>query len=106
VKHDSESAPHRLSVGAQPSDRVARFHESAGLLQRAARNNPQKAEPGAKAKERLEARAEKAAARAEAAAESESAAEADASAGTDAPVATEAPAEEAPAADAGETTEG
>ena len=112
VKLDSERARHWLSVGAQPSDRVARFLDAAGLLQRAARNNPQKAEPGAKAKERLEARAEKAAARAEAAAESESAAEADApaetevQAETEAPAATEAPAEDAPAADAGETTEG
>ena len=40
------------SVGAQPSDRVLRFLDAAGIRERTARNNPQKAEPGEKAKER------------------------------------------------------
>lgn len=47
---------HWLSVGAQPTDRVARFLDAAGLRTREARNNPNKAKPGAKAQERLDAR--------------------------------------------------
>jgi small subunit ribosomal protein S16 len=63
----AERAQHWLSVGAQPTDRVLRFLDAAGLLKREARNNPNKAKPGAKATERAEARA-KAKADAEAAA--------------------------------------
>lgn len=59
VALDTERAQHWLSVGAQPTDRVARFLDAAGLMQRAARANPKKAEPGDKAKERAEARAAK-----------------------------------------------
>ncbi|MBU3078364.1 30S ribosomal protein S16 [Sphingomonas quercus] len=66
---DAERARHWLSVGAQPTDRVARFFDAAGVKERAARNNPNKAVPGEKAKERAEERAAKAAAAAEAAAE-------------------------------------
>ena len=58
---DTERAKHWLSVGAQPSDRVARFLDAAGVKERAARVNPKKAEPGEKAKERAEERAAKAA---------------------------------------------
>ena len=58
---DTERAKHWLSVGAQPTDRVARFLDVAGVKERAARNNPKKAEPGEKAKERAEERAAKAA---------------------------------------------
>jgi small subunit ribosomal protein S16 len=43
---------HWLSVGAQPTDRVLRFLDARGFATRPARNNPKKAEPGAKAKER------------------------------------------------------
>src|SRR5690349_3084409 len=68
VKLDNERISHWLSVGAQPSDRVLRFLDAAGLKERQARNNPQKAEPGEKAKERLEQRAAKEAEAAEAAA--------------------------------------
>jgi small subunit ribosomal protein S16 len=64
---DTERAKHWLSVGAQPTDRVARFFDAAGVKERAARSNPNKAEPGEKAKERAEERASKAAAAAEAA---------------------------------------
>ncbi len=67
---DTERAKHWLSVGAQPTDRVARFFDAAGLKERAARNNPKKAEPGEKAKERAEERAAKLA-EANAAAEAE-----------------------------------
>src|SRR3954447_16247637 len=59
VKLDAERISHWLSVGAQPSDRVLRFLDAAGIRERAARNNPQKAEPGEKAKERAESRAAK-----------------------------------------------
>ena len=68
VKLDNDRISHWLSVGAQPSDRVLRFLDAAGLRERSARNNPQKAEPGEKAKERLEQRAAKEAEAAEAAA--------------------------------------
>ena len=68
VKLDNERISHWLSVGAQPSDRVLRFLDAAGLKERPARNNPKKAEPGEKAKERTEQRAAKEAEAAEAAA--------------------------------------
>lgn len=66
---DAERAKHWLSNGAQPTDRVARFLDLAGVRERAARNNPKKAEPGEKAKERAEERAEKLKAQQEAEAE-------------------------------------
>ena len=53
----TERVQHWLSVGAQPTDRVARFFDAAGLLKREARNNPEKAVPGKKATERAEAKA-------------------------------------------------
>lgn len=59
VKLDAERARHWLEAGARPSDRVARFLDAEGLFKREPRNNPQKAEPGDKAKERAEAKAEK-----------------------------------------------
>ncbi|MCE9648372.1 MAG: 30S ribosomal protein S16 [Parvibaculum sp.] len=52
---DLERAKHWLSVGALPTDRVARFLDAAGLLKRTASNNPEKSKPKAKAQERLEA---------------------------------------------------
>lgn len=58
----TERVQHWLGVGAQPTDRVLRFLDAAGLLKRAPRNNPKKGEPGDKAKERAAARAEAAAA--------------------------------------------
>ena len=68
VKLDTDRIQHWLSVGAQPSDRVLRFLDAAGLRERPARNNPLKAEPGEKAKERLEERAKREQEAAEAAA--------------------------------------
>ena len=53
----TERVQHWLSVGAQPTDRVARFFDAAGLLKREARNNPEKAVPRKKATERAEAKA-------------------------------------------------
>ncbi|MEP9351018.1 30S ribosomal protein S16 [Xanthobacter sp. KR7-225] len=57
---DAEKAKAWLEKGAQPTDRVARFLDEAGLIKRAAKNNPKKAEPGEKAKERAKERADKA----------------------------------------------
>ena len=62
VKMDVERVQHWLSQGAQPTDRIARMLEAAGLRDKATRNNPNKGTPGKKAQERAEARAEKAAA--------------------------------------------
>ena len=73
---DAERAKHWISVGAQPTDRVARFLDAAGVKERTARNNPNKALPGDKAKERAEERATKAAEAAEAAAAANAPAEA------------------------------
>ncbi|QTD56328.1 30S ribosomal protein S16 [Parasphingorhabdus cellanae] len=93
---DLDRAKHWLSVGAQPSDRVARFLDAAGLMKREARNNPNKAKPGEKATERLEEKAEKAAAAEEAAKEAAAAPAEEAPAEE---AAAETPAEETPAAE-------
>ncbi len=62
VTLDLERIQHWLSHGAQPTDRVLRFLDKAGVRTREARSNPNKAEPGTKAKERATARAAKEAA--------------------------------------------
>lgn len=85
---NEDRARYWLGVGGQPSDRVARFLDAAGIRERAARNNPNKAKPGEKATERAEEKAEKATA----AEEAKKAAEEEAKA---APAVEEAPAEEA-----------
>lgn len=59
VKLNEDRARHWLSVGAQPTDRVHRFFDAAGILERAPRNNPKKGEPGEAAKERAEEKAAK-----------------------------------------------
>jgi small subunit ribosomal protein S16 len=88
VKLNEDRARHWLGVGAQASDRVARFLDAAGIKERAARLNPKKGEPGENAKARAEEKAAKLA-------EAEEAAK----------VAAEAPAAEAPAEEAAvETT--
>ncbi|PTW46100.1 30S ribosomal protein S16 [Rhodovulum kholense] len=66
VKMDTERAQYWLGQGAQPTDRVARMLEAAGVLAKTERSNPKKAEPGDKAKKRAEEKAAKAAAAAEA----------------------------------------
>ena len=107
VKLDGERISHWLSVGAKPSDRVLRFLDAAGIKERPARNNPKKAEPGEKAKERVEERAkrvadaEAAAAEAAAAPVEEPAAEEAVQAPAEEVVAEEAAAE-APAAEEAE----
>ena len=47
-----------IKKGAQPTDRVARFLDRAGVMKREARNNPNKAKPGTKMLERAEQRAQ------------------------------------------------
>jgi small subunit ribosomal protein S16 len=106
VKLVEDRARYWLGVGAQPTDRVARFLDAAGIRERAARNNPKKGEPGEKAKERAEERAAKIAEAEEAA----RAAEEEAKAAAAAPAAEAAPADEAateaaPAAEEGAAEE-
>ncbi len=45
VKLELERIKYWLSKGAQPSDRILRFLDAAGVKKRAPRNNPQKAKP-------------------------------------------------------------
>ncbi len=110
-----------IGVGAQPTDRVARLLDKAGIKERAPTVNPNKGEPGKKAKERAEEKAEKAREAEEAAAAAAAApaieevaeeaapeapaaeeAAAEAPAAEEAAPAEEAAAEEAPAAEASE----
>jgi small subunit ribosomal protein S16 len=102
VKFADDRLKHWLGVGAQPTDRVLRFLDAAGIRNRPPRNNPEKAKPGKKRLEREEAKRtaaeEKAKAAAEAAAAPEPAPEPE----------PEAPAEQAsaePAAEAEAQTE-
>ena len=60
VKLIEDRARYWLGVGAQPTDRVARMLDKAGIKERAVTNNPNKAEPGQKAKDRAEDRVKKA----------------------------------------------
>ena len=78
---------HWLSEGAQPTDRVLRFLDKAGIASRPERKNLTKGLPGKKAQEREAERKQKEEDAATAAAEAEAAKNAPA----------EAPAEEAPA---------
>ena len=84
VKMDIERVKDWMSKGAQPTDRVARMLEAAGVLEKKERKNLKKGEPGKAAVERAEAKAAKVAAAAEAAA-----------APAEEPAAEEAPAEAA-----------
>lgn len=103
VKMDVERVKYWLDQGAKPTDRVARFLEAAGTLEKTERSNPEKAKPGKKAQERQEEKAA-AAAEAEEAAKAEAEAPAEEAPVEEAPVeettAEDAPAEEAPAEEA------
>ncbi|MDG1282185.1 MAG: 30S ribosomal protein S16 [Pseudorhodobacter sp.] len=46
VKMNIERVQYWLGQGAQPTDRIARFLESAGVLAKKTRNNPKAAVPG------------------------------------------------------------
>ena len=90
---DLELCKKWLAEGAQPSERVAKFLGSAGLIEAPKnRASVEKAKPKAAAQQRIKDKEEKAAA----AKEAEAQAKADAEAAANAP-AEEAPAEEAPA---------
>ena len=56
INLETEKVQAWLAKGAQPTDRVLRFLDAAGLAKRPARNNPQKAQPGKKAQELANAR--------------------------------------------------
>ncbi|TCO74251.1 30S ribosomal protein S16 [Rhodovulum euryhalinum] len=61
VRMDLDRVKHWVGEGAQPTDRVARMLEAAGIVAKKERANPNKGEPGKKAKERAAAKAAKAA---------------------------------------------
>ena len=67
VKLNAERIQHWIAQGAQPTDRVLRFLDQAGLLKRDVKSNPEKGKPGKKAVERAAEKAQKAAEAAEAA---------------------------------------
>jgi small subunit ribosomal protein S16 len=69
IKLNLDRCKYWLSVGALPTDRVARFLDAAGLMKRTPSNNPDKAKPKKKRLEREAAAAEKAKAAAAAASE-------------------------------------
>ncbi len=75
VKMDVERIQHWIGQGAQVTDRVSRFLEAAGVVEKKERNNPKKAVPGKAAQERAEAKAAKAAEAAAAPAADEATAE-------------------------------
>ena len=81
---DMERVQYCLGQGAQPTDRVSRMLEAAGVLPKKDRANLKKGEPGKAAKARAEEKAKKVA---------------DAAAAAAAPVAEEAPAAEEAAAE-------
>jgi small subunit ribosomal protein S16 len=56
IKLVEERVKHWLGHGAQPTDRVLRFLDVAGISKRDARSNPQKGQPGKKRLEREEAK--------------------------------------------------
>lgn len=60
IRMNMERVQYWLAQGAQPTDRVARFLEAAGVLAATARSNPERAKPGKKAVARAAERAKKA----------------------------------------------
>ena len=60
VKMNMERVQHWLGQGAQPTDRVSRMLEAAGVLPRKERANLAKGEPGKASKERAEKKAARA----------------------------------------------
>ncbi len=57
LKLDLDKVKAWVAKGAQPSDRVSRFLDAAGVKKREARNNPQKAVPRKERKAQAEAAA-------------------------------------------------
>ena len=102
VKLVEERIKHWLSHGAQPTDRVLRFLDVAGIQKRDARMNPNKGQPGTKRLEREEAKKTAAEEKAKAADEAKKAA---AEAAAAPPPPAEEPAVEEPAAEPEAETE-
>ncbi len=67
VTMNMERIEYWLGQGAQPTDRIQRMLEAAGVRPKTERNNPKKGTPGKKAQDRVQEKADKAAAAAEAA---------------------------------------
>lgn len=67
IKMDLERIQYWLDKGAQPTDRISRMLEAAGVAEKKERANLKKGEPGKKAQERAEEKAAKSAAAIEAA---------------------------------------
>lgn len=59
VTLNEERIKYWISKGAKPTDRVNRFLDTADIMERKARNNPNKAKPGTKALERIEEKKQK-----------------------------------------------
>ncbi|WHO73785.1 30S ribosomal protein S16 [Rhizobium sp. BT03] len=59
VQLNAERIKHWIENGAQPTDRVLRFLNEAGVAKREAKNNPIKAKPGKRAQERAAEKAQK-----------------------------------------------
>ena len=57
VQLNMERVNYWLGQGAQPTERVVRFLEASGVMEKTERNNPIKAKPGKKAQDRLEEKA-------------------------------------------------
>ena len=96
VKLDADRIQHWIGHGAQPTDRVLRFLDQAGIAKRDTRSNPEKGLPGKKAQERVAmAKQAEEDAKAKIAAEAEAAKAAEEAA----KAAAEAPAEEAAASE-------
>jgi small subunit ribosomal protein S16 len=57
VTLNTDRIQHWMKVGAQPTDRVLRFLDAAGLAKRTQPSNPEKAKPRKKAQERAAAAA-------------------------------------------------
>ena len=57
LRLDLDKVKEWMKKGAQPSDRVMRFLDAAGVAKREKRNNPEKAKPKKKAQERAAAAA-------------------------------------------------
>ncbi|NEJ70090.1 30S ribosomal protein S16 [Rhizobium phaseoli] len=69
VQLNAERIKHWIEQGAQPTDRVLRFLNEAGVAKREVKNNPVKAKPGKRAQERAAEKAQKVADAAAAAAD-------------------------------------
>lgn len=85
IKMDLDRVQYWLGQGAQPTDRVARFLEAAGVKEKTERANLKKGEPGKAAKERAEKRAAREAAAAEAATDETALDASESTSGTESP---------------------